>query len=58
MLELTPEEIKNGWTVESLEAYIEGRERVQAGVVMFDHEHRQQQKPRWANSLYNPLRLR
>lgn len=57
-IELTDEERKNGWTEESLRAYVEGRERAQAGVVMFDPDYRKPQRPRFANNRYRPLRWR
>lgn len=57
-IELTPEEITNGWTEAKLKAYIEDRERAQAGVVMFNPDFRKPVRPKWANSLYNPLRWR
>lgn len=55
---LTDEEKKNGWTEETLRAYVAERERAQAGVVMFEPEYRRTPRPRWANSRYNPLRWR
>ena len=54
MLELTDEEKKNGWTEESLEAYFKDREKAQSAVVLSD----KQQRPRFANSSYDPLRWR
>lgn len=54
MLELTDEERANGWTEETLTAYLNERERAQAGVVMFDPDYRQPQRPRWANNRYHP----
>ena len=53
MLELTDEERKNGWDEKSLKAYLEEREKAQANTVL----NRDPPKPRWANSLYNPLRF-
>lgn len=58
MLELTDEEKANGWTEETLAAYLEERERAQAGVIMFDPEHRKSPRPRWANNRYRPIRWR
>ena len=54
-IELTDEERKNGWTAETLAAYVAERERAQAGVVMFDPEYRKPQRRKWANNLYRPL---
>ena len=56
-IELTDEERRNGWTEESLRAYVAERERAQAGVVMFDPEHRKPQRPKWANNRYDPLKF-
>ncbi len=57
-IELTDEERKNGWTVEKLAAYVKEREQAQAGVVMFNPDHRKPRRPRWANNRYNPMRWR
>ena len=57
-IELTDEERANGWTEETLTAYIAEREKAQAGVVMFDPEYRKPQRPKWANNRYNPLHWR
>ena len=57
-IELTDEERANGWTEATLAAYIEDRERAQAGVVMFDPEYRKPQRPKWANNRYNPMKWR
>lgn len=54
MVELTEEEKKNGWTEESLEAYFKDREKAQSAVVLADRR----QRPRFANSSYNPLQWR
>ena len=54
MVELTPEEERNGWTKESLETYFKDREKAQAAVVLSD----KQQRPRFANNSYSPLRWR
>ena len=56
-IELTDEEAKNGWTEEALAAYVAERERAQAGVVMFDPEYRQPQRPKWANNRYDPMKF-
>ena len=53
-LQLTDDERANGWTEVTLKAYLADRERAQADVVL----NRDPPKPRWANSLYNPLRWR
>lgn len=53
-LELTPEEVKNGWTKESLQAYFDSREREQA-----KHIHGKKiRKPNVQQSKYNPHRWR
>lgn len=57
MLELTDEERANGWDEQSLAAYIKQREKAQAGIVMFNPDYRRQPKPRWANSLYDPMKF-
>ena len=57
-LELTDEEKANGWTEDTLAAYLAEREKAQAGVVMFDPEYRKPQRPKWANNRYNPLHWR
>lgn len=54
MVELTPEEIKNGWTKETLETYFKDREKAQSAVVLSDR----QQRPRFANNMYSPLQWR
>ena len=51
MVELTPEEKKNGWTEESLDAYFKDREKAQAVAVLADRR----QRPRFANNAYRPL---
>ena len=56
--DLTDAELKNGWTPETLAAYLAERARAQAGVIMFDPEYRRQPRPRWANNSYSPLRWR
>lgn len=57
-IELTEDEKKNGWTVETLTAYVAERERAQAGVILFDPEYRRKPRPKWANNFYSPLRWR
>lgn len=57
-IELTDEERANGWSKKALETYVEDRERAQAGVVMFNPDYRKPVRPKWANSLYSPLRWR
>ena len=56
-IELTDEERRNGWTPETLTAYLAERERAQAGVVMFDPEYRKPPRPKWANNSYNPMKF-
>lgn len=56
MTALTDDEKKNGWTEESLRTYIEGREKAQAGVVLFNPDYRKTPRPKWANNRYNPLK--
>ena len=53
-IELTEEERRNGWTEETLQAYVAEREKAQATAVL----DRQPSRPRWANSLYSPMRWR
>ena len=57
-VEPTPDEIKNGWTKETLALYIAERESAQAGKYSFDPMFRPPVKPMVANSKYNPLRWR
>ncbi len=57
-LVLTPEEIANGWTAETLKSYFEGREKAQAGVILYDPRYRTRARPRFSNNLYRPLRWR
>ena len=57
-VEPTDAERANGWTEETLTAYIADRERAQAGIIMFDPDYRQPQRPRWANNAYSPLKWR
>lgn len=56
-LEPTDEERQAGWTTETLTAYVKEREQAQAGIVMFNPDHRQPARPRWANNKYDPLRF-
>ena len=56
-IQITDEERANGWTEETLAAYVAERERAQAGVVMFDPEHRQPPRARWANNSYDPMKF-
>ena len=58
MLELTDAEKANGWDEESLSAYFKEREKVHAGIVMFDPAYRQRPRPRYANNQYSPLHWR
>ncbi len=53
-VELTEDDRRNGWTLEALKAYHEERERARAEEIL----HRAPPRPRWANSLYNPMRWR
>jgi hypothetical protein len=57
-IEPTDEEKRNGWTADELTAYIEDRERAQAGVVSMDPDYRPVAKPYIANSRYRPNRWR
>ena len=57
-IEITPEELKNGWTEQTLAVYVAEREQAQAGVVMFNPEYRKPQRRKWANNRYNPMRWR
>ena len=56
-IELTDDDKKNGWTLETLRAYHEEQLAVEAARIpaMFD---RRPARPRWANSRYSPLRWR
>ena len=58
LVEPTEHDIQNGWTAESLTEYLESRENVANGIVMFDPEFRPVKLPRRANGKYNPLRWR
>jgi len=51
---LTPEEIKNGWTISTLQAYFEQREREQSKHVLTRKVH----KPNTQKSKYNPHKWR
>ena len=53
-IELTDEELKNGWTKETLSAYFEECELAEAEIVLYSKSPR----PKWANSLYSPMRWR
>ena len=53
-IELTDEELKNGWTEQTLAAYVADREQAQAGVVMFNPDYRKPRRPRFANNKYRP----
>ena len=54
LVEPTEEEARNGWDAESLTGYLAGRERAQAGVIMFDSKYRRRPRSRRANSKYRP----
>lgn len=54
LIEPTPEEARNGWTAESLTAYVREREKAQLTNAMPDKP----QRPAQANSKYSPLRWR
>ena len=49
-IELTDEELRNGWTEASLKAYLAERERAQAVSIL----ERKKPRPRWANNGYSP----
>jgi hypothetical protein len=53
-LKLTPEEIKNGWTPESLQAYIDGRNVAQSNNIL----NKPKVRPRMQKSKYNPHKWR
>lgn len=53
-IELTPEDIKNGWDKETLWTYIQGRQKAQADHVL----HREPQRPKYQNNSYNPHKWR
>lgn len=52
LIEPTPEEARNGWTAESLTAYVREREKAQLTNALPD----KQPRPTQANSRYNPMR--
>jgi hypothetical protein len=55
MVKPTPEEARNGWTEETLTAYIEERQRQQLEAA--DPKHpRRRVRPMTANGAYNPLK--
>lgn len=56
--DLTPEEIRNGWTAESKAAYHAERAKVHQAIIEFDPAHRRPQRPNRANGRYSPLRRR
>lgn len=49
-IEITSDELKNGWTEASLKTYLEERAQAQAARVL----DRKPPRPRWANNKYNP----
>ncbi len=55
LVEPTEEEARNGWTAESLTAYLAERAAAQSGAIAFDPKYRRRPRPRWANHRYNPL---
>lgn len=57
-LELTSDEIKNGWTEESLSRYVGERTKAQDGIIAFDPQFREPKRPSVANSKYSPFRWR
>ncbi len=57
-IELTDADRANGWTEESLAAYIAEREKAQSGVIFFDPDFREQALPTVQNYRYNPFRWR
>lgn len=56
LMEPTPEDIRNGWTAETLTAYHAERKRANDGVIARNPEYRRPEKPQKANSKYKPLR--
>lgn len=56
MVEPSEEEKRNGWTAESLTAYLRERGNAQFGMVTFDPEYRSPRRPRQTNGDYNPHR--
>ena len=57
-VDLTDVEEANGWTAEGLAAYQAEREAAAMSIVAASMEGRLRPRPRWANSIYSPLRWR
>lgn len=57
-VELTPEDIRNGWTLEKLQAYHAERMKQSMAVVMFDPKARPAVKPMAQSSRYLKFRWR
>ena len=57
-IELRPEDAANGWTEESLRAYIASRDIAASRIITHDPEARKPAMPKRANSRYNPHRWR
>jgi hypothetical protein len=56
LVQPSADELKNGWTAETLTAYHAERFKAQSGVILFDANFRKKPKPRVANGNYRPLR--
>lgn len=53
MVDLTDDERANGWTEETLATYLKERDKAQTQTVLY----RAPEKPRWANSHYDPMKF-
>jgi hypothetical protein len=56
LIQPTDEERRNGWTAETLTAYVKRQSDSQRGVIFFDPAHRKPSRPKMANGTYNPHR--
>lgn len=56
LIDPTGEELANGWTAETLTAYVRERQQVQESIVSFDAACRPPKRPSVANSKYDPYR--
>ena len=57
-VELTPEDIRNGWTLEKLQAYHAERLKQSMAIIAFDPKARPKAKPMTQNSRYSKFRWR
>ena len=56
--ELTPEDVRNGWTAEALTLYQEERMKASMAVVGFEPGYRERPKPMACNSKYSKFKWR